>query len=332
MSWLLAAAGCLLVIAAMVDLVWTSLWVDGGAAPLTRSLGNLAWRLLLALGRNRRFPISAAGPLVLTFTVGAWIAILWAGWFLIFASDPSAVISSQSRAVANNWDRLYFAGYTLFTLGNGEFQPNGSWWRIATAVAAGSGLVAITLAITYLLSLVSAAVSGRAFAAQVDGLGARPAEAVAASWDGRSYAPIAIALQALSSQVAQLGEQYLAYPVLRYFHAGDAARSPIVALARLEQILAVVHHGVPRNVQPAPLLLGSVRASIGAVLDSLPRQLFRKAQEPLPAPGLDPLRTACLPHVSDREFAAALGSEAERRSRMRGLLEAHGWSPEDLQS
>ena len=330
MSWLPLTLGIALVLAAMIDLIWTTLWVDGGAGPLTRAIGRLTWSALFGLGRKHHGLLTLAGPAILAFTVAAWVATLWAGWFLVFASEPSAIVSSSTNAIADTTDRRYFVGYTVFTLGNGDFQPNGDAWQIATALAAGSGLLAVTLAITYLISVVSAAVSGRAFASQVSGLGDKPAETIAAAWDGKSYSQLALPLQTLSTEVAKLGEQLLAYPVLQYFHAKDPSKSPMVALARLEQIVAVASYGLDRKCMPAPVLLQSVRSGIESVLNSLPQRFVREASQPLRTPELEPLIQAELPHLSEDDFATSLGSEASRRKKLRGLLEAHGWSPGKL--
>ena len=330
MSWLLLVLGVVLILVGLVDLIWTALWVDGGAGPVTRAVAGFGWRVFHSSGRKNHRLLTTAGPAILALTVATWVLLLWAGWFLVFASEASAVLSSSTSDVADTSDRLYFVGYTVFTLGNGDFKPNGDWWQVATALAAGSGLLVVTLAITYLISVISAAVSGRAFASQVSGLGGKPAEAVAAGWNGKNYAQLGLPLQTLSAEVSRLGEQLLAYPVLQYFHAEDPSKSPMVALARLEQIVAVANYALPRNCMPAPVLLNSVRSGIENVLDSLPQKFVREAADPLKTPDLEPLRAAELPHLSADGFENSLARDAKRRKKLRGLLQAHGWSPEKL--
>lgn len=330
MNWISLGAGSLLVVAGIVDLVWTSLWVNRGAGPVSRAVGSLSWRSIYTLAGKDNGLLTAAGPLIITLTVIAWVVLLWCGWFLIFTSEVSAVVSSSTNQPAEAVERLYFAGYTIFTLGNGEFQPAGGRWQVATALAAGSGLFAFTLAFSYLISVVSAAVSARTFAAQVSGLGSTPADAVAAAWDGSTYSALAFPLQSLAGEATKLGQQLLAYPVLQYFHAGKSNTSPILALARLEQILAIVRFGVPEAARPAAILLNSAQSAVGQAVETLARQFSTETSEPLPDPILQSLREANLPVLPVAELSAALRPHQERRRKFQGLLEAHGWSSEDL--
>ena len=48
------------------------------------------------------------------------------------------------------------AGFTAFTLGVGDYIPNGQPWEVLTAIAVVSGLGLTTLAIIYLVPVVSA--------------------------------------------------------------------------------------------------------------------------------------------------------------------------------
>lgn len=329
MDWLLLIGGAALVAAAILDVVWTSLWVGGSAGPFARLIARGCWVVIKAADRNHRLMV-LAGPAILTFTVLGWILLLWGGWVLVFSSEPASILTTSTNIVADVTDRIYFVGYTIFTLGNGDFSPNGDTWQVATAVAAGSGLSSATLAVTYLLSVVSAAVSGRAFAAEVAGLGPTAADAVAAGWDGRSYGHLSFPLQSVSSQLSKLGQQYLAYPVLQYFHAGNPSQSPMLALARLEQILAISSGAVPEGQRTPGVLHNSVGSAIDNVLDALPSHFTQPADAPLPLPDLAPLRKLGRQTVDRSEFEASLSAVELRRKKLRGLLNAHGWDAEDV--
>lgn len=330
MNWLVLAIGILIVLVILIDVIWTSMWVGGGAGPVTRVTGNLGWKAikLVSQGRHRVMPL--AGPVVLTLTVTTWLLLLWLGWFMIFSAEATAVLTAATEELAGTSDRIYFAGYTVFTLGNGDFAPNGDCWQIATALASGSGLFTATLSLTYLISVISAAVSARSFASEVDGLGSSPASVVSDSWDGSRYSDLTLPLQSLGSQLSKLSQQYLAYPVLQYFHAGEAAKSPMVALVRLDQILAVSAHGVPADSRAPAVMHNSVRSAIENVLESLPKKFVKPNQDGLPAPDLEPLRHAGLPVLRDEDFTRLLQPEQHRRKKLRGLLNAHGWSLDDI--
>lgn len=330
MNWLILVLGILVVLITLADVIWTSIWVGGGAGPVTRTVANVGWRFIKLIGQQRHAMMVLAGPTVVTLTVVTWLLLLWTGWFLVFSAQASTLLTTSTEMIADTSDRIYFVGYTIFTLGNGDFSPNGDTWQVATALASGSGLFTATLALTYLISVVSAAVSGRAFAAEVDGLGSSPAHIVSAGWDGSRYGDLALPLQSLGNQLTKLSQQYLAYPVLQYFHAGDAAKSPIVAMVRLDQLLAVSAHGVPAECRAPAVLHNSVRSGIENVLESLPDQFVQAVEEGVPTPDLEPLRRAGRPVLQDGEFKRQLRAEEQRRKKLRGLLNAHGWSVEDI--
>lgn len=332
MSWVTAALGALVILLVLVDLVWTALWVEGGAGPLTRAISRTAWGAFKTLDSGSHRLLTVAGPVILVLGVLGWVTGLWAGWSLLFSSSPASVVASSTGAVADASDRVYFVGYTLFTLGNGDFKPNGAAWQFATSLASLSGLFAITLAITYLLSVISAVVQGRAFASQVSGLGKKPAVAVSSAWDGHSFGALLFPLQTLSSELSDMGEHYLAYPVLQYFHSMDPAKSPVLALATLDQIVAVARYGVAPEERPATVVIASIEAGIENVLDVLPAQFFSKSPEPIPPPSLAPLRSTDRATVTDQAFAEALKEAEDRRSKVAALLEGHGWSPSDVPS
>ena len=330
MNWLLLLAGILIVLITLVDVVWTAMWVGGGAGPVTRAVANATWQGLGVVGHQRHRLMVISGPLILTLTVLAWVFLLWSGWLLTFTSQATAVLTTSTDVPADLSDRIYFVGYTIFTLGNGDFSHNGAGWQAATALASGSGLFMITLAITYLLSVISAAVSARAFAVEVDGLGQTAGDVVSAGWDGESYAGLSLSLQSLSSQLSKLSQQYLAYPVLQYFHAEGPGKSPIIAIVRLDQILQVSANGVPSQCGAPTVLHNSLRSAIESALDSLPRKFVEPVEEGLPEPDLEPLRASRRPVLEGPDFSLKLQSEQDRRKKLRGLLNAHGWTVEDI--
>ena len=324
MDQLSLVLGSILIFITIVDLLWTSLWIDAGAGPLTRAVTSFGWRSIRTVSFGKHRYLASAGPIILTLTVSFWVLAIWLGWLLIFASDSAAVVGSSNDEPANLAERIYFVGYTLFTLGNGDFKPGPGSWQILTSVASGTGLLAVTLAITYLLSVVSAGVSGRALAANVSSLGT-PDQALAGSWNGKTYEQLAWCLQPLSSDLAVLGQRYLAYPVLQYFHSSKADTSPIVAVVRLEQLLALAGSGVPAETRPPAIIINSLRSSIEDLLDILPSKFTAPAEQTLTLPHPDELRAIGAPVETESAFTANLQSRDPVRRRLCGLLKSHGW-------
>ncbi|MEX2549157.1 MAG: ion channel [Nitriliruptoraceae bacterium] len=175
MTVLLLLAGLVLLAMVAYDALATTLSVGAAAGPLTSRLARGWWRFARRLaGRPDSPVIVSAGPVVLLLTIGVWLGLLWAGWTLVFAADPEAVISTATRAPASGWSRVYFTGFTVFTLGVGDYIPQGQPWEILTAIASVSGLGLVTLAITYLMPVVSSVTARRAQANTIAGMGNTP--------------------------------------------------------------------------------------------------------------------------------------------------------------
>lgn len=323
--------GLTLVLFVFTDALWTTLWVDGGSGPLTFRLNKVGWRLFHGLARGNKSVLSLYGPLALLATIVAWVLLLWIGWLLAFSADPQSVLHGKSGAAAAWPERVYFVGYTVFTLGNGEFVPNGSTWQLATAIASGSGMFLVTLSITYLPAVISAAVNARTFAAQVNGLGDTPATIVANAWNAHDLRSINLPLNGLASQLATVNEQYSAYPVLQFFHVALPRKSALLNAALLDEVLTILEHGVGEQVKPDVAVIRSARAAVSGLLHAMPDALTAPASEAPSLPNLDPLRMKGIVTAADSEFASAVQGLATRRCSLLALVRNHGWKWADLQ-
>jgi Ion channel len=246
-------AGVALLVVTAVDALWTTVWLDGGGGPLTNCLSRGLWRSAHAVARPHRHRLlSAAGPVILLAVFAMWVALLLAGWALIFLSSHAAVLDSRTQQPASVIGQLYFVAYSVFTLGNGDYVPQPGLWQLATAAMAGSGLFLITLAITYLLPVLSAVVEKRALASQINALGNHASQVVTTAWDGNGFAELAPQLMAVTSSLGRLAEQHLAYPVLEYFHTSDRQKASAPAIANLDEALTTICYGVPRTASARP--------------------------------------------------------------------------------
>ncbi len=323
---LLLALGIAVLLFTAFDALWTTLWVNGGSGPLSSRLAaGLWWALRAVTLQGRTWPLSLAGPVVVIAVMLSWVALLWGGWVLVFSSDPLA-LSYTSTGEHPGWiGRVYFAGYTLFTLGVGNVVPRRGVWEIVTVVASGSGMLFITLGISYVISVLGAVVSSRAFAASVGGLGDSAEEIVRRAWDGERYGGLTLPLNALSTQLSVLTQQHLAYPVLHYYHARDPRAAPAAAVAVLDEALSIIRFGVPPECRPPESILEGARASIHSYLDTLGSAYVDPADRSPRLPDLSAIRDAGLPTLTDHAFIQALTRIDERRRKLLGMVEADAW-------
>ena len=216
-----AIAGAALVVLANYDALVTTVAVGSGARPLT----SLLARALRAMLRRVPRLLPAGGPLITLATVAAWIVLLWAGYSLLFWADPGAVTASRSGAPASAVSRVYYAGYVLFTLGNGGYQPSVGVWELLTNVATLNGLFVVTLAITFLVPVVSAVVDRRQHASFISALGDSAEDVVVAAWTGRDFAFLQQQLPGLAQQILLTAQRHLSYPVLHDFRSRSPPQS-----------------------------------------------------------------------------------------------------------
>ena len=327
MTFVLIALGAALVALAVADAVVTTLSAGNGGGPLTSRLARLTWTALRALARGRGESrlLSLAGTAVLLVTVLTWVVLLWAGWTLIFASSDTAVVDSTTSAPASVAARVYYAGFVVFTLGVGDFVPGTGAWQIATAAASFLGLFLVTLSITYLVSVVSAAVSRRQLARSVHLSGETGVDIVLSHWDGEQVSSQFDSLaQTLTTQVLQTTQQHLAYPVLHHFHAADKASSAPRALAALDDALLLLSAGLAEQVRPSGDTLARLRRAIEHYTTTV-HSGGHQPQDP-PLPSLTPLRDAGVPVLDDAALTRAAAAHAERRGRLDALVRADAWT------
>lgn len=310
--------GIVLVIAAITDFIWTTLWVDGGAGPLTDRLSSAIWAFMRKSSRDHPKILSLAGPLILSATLLMWIFLLWAGWTLVFSGNESAIVNSTDSTPATWVERLYYAGYLIFTLGNGDYAPTTGVWQIATVIATGTGMMFITLGVTYLLSVLGAVTLKRAFAESVLSIGSSAEEIVTDSWDGNDFHNVNLLLSSFSSQLSTITSQHSAYPILHYYYAEKHQESVPVAVIVLDEALTVFRFGIPEEHRPNGLLIKEMRRTTQSYL----KTMDISAGTLPPPPDLVKLHAAGLPTVSAGEFSDALGQLAERRKQLSGLAHA----------
>ena len=318
---LLVVGICLLAIV-VVDLLWTTLWVEGGAGPLTDLLMAGTWRGFRRTVADRSRLLSLSGPVILVLGLVAWLVLLWAGWTFVFASAEYPLIDTVDGGPTSWTDRIYFVGYTIFTLGNGDFVPRTGRWQLATTLATASGMLFVTLSVTYVLSVLDAVTQKRSFASSVSGLGSRSDDLLRTSWDGEEFQGLELSLNAFTSQVNTLTANHKAYPILHYFHSGQTDRAPVTSVVLLDEALTLLRFGVPESDRPSDSIVRNARASVRSYLGTLHDAFVDPADRVPPTPDLESLRDAGVPTVSDDAFDASVSDLRERRRLLLGLVES----------
>lgn len=321
MNYLYFGLGMSLLIVAAIDLLWTTLWVEGGAGPLTARLMRRTWKLLRRFGSYSPRIRTLAGPVVLALGLGMWIALLWGGWMFVFASAENTLRDTIDAGPISWAERFYFVGYSLFTMGNGDFAPRDGLWQILTALMTASGMLLVTLSITYIISVLDAVSQKRTFARNVSGLGLDGESIVATTWNGDGFDDVALPLNRITTALNELTSNHKAYPILHYFYTDDREAAAVLSVASLDDALTLWQRATPEENRPSDSILENARSSVHSYLDTVSTFATPSEEHP-PPPDLTALREADVPTVSDEEFDDALDDLDERRRAMHGLIQA----------
>jgi hypothetical protein len=325
-EWLLGLGGTFLILLVMVDVVWSTLSASGGG-PLTDWLGGHLWRL--ARRGHRRFQnhnlLQAAGVVNLLIIVATWIVLVYVGWFLIFSIDPNAIIETETKLAASISDRVYYVGFSLFSLGTGDFNAIGEIWRLLTVLACINGLSVLTLSITYLIPIISAVTTQRQLAEMINALGSDPVEIVENAWNGEDFESLERTLPGLNSLIMQIAQRHLAYPVLHFFHSPQSSSSVGVAVARLDDATTILRHGIDTTLRPDDRIVRSTRHAIKIYMTRISSAVLDTPDDVPPRPDVDPLRQNGVPLRSEEQIDLAFEERCEHRKRLMMMVEVDGW-------
>lgn len=319
-AYLILGALCLLL--AVGDLLWTTIWVEGGAGPMTSRLMSRTWGGLRSVASNRPRWLSLAGPVILVGSLVVWITLLWAGWTFIFAGAENALIDTRDPGPISWTERLYFVGYSVFTMGNGDFTPRDGLWQVVTALTTASGMLFVTLSVTYVLSVLDAVTQKRALASTISGLGTQGTEILVTSWSGDKFHGLELPLNTIATQINTLTSNHKAYPILHYFYTPDTERAPVVAITVFDEMLTLLHFGVPDQHQPNKIAIRQARSSVRTYLETLNTAFVPMADESPPVPAISTIRDGSVPTVAPEEFHDAIETVDDRRRHLLGLLQS----------
>ena len=323
-------AGVLLIVLVAYDAIRTTLSASD-SGPMTRRLASSLWFVVLGIHRRHRGHalLAASGTWITITLIVVWLLVAWLGWFLVFSSAPQAVVNSTTRVPADLVERAYYASYTLTTLGYGDYVPGNDNWRFAPGIAAASGFFLFTLAITYMLSVVSNVTQKRQLALAIAALGQTPQQILAMTADEGEFTSLANQVQQVHQSIGRVGQQHLAFPILHYYHGEEGDKALPLALARLYQSLALVLFACPHLSASTRTQLILAQRGLNQFLDTLGGNFIHPASDTPTIPSLD--ECAALPgfEKSAGDMQGYLAS-LERQKLLLSYVRKDGWAWEDV--
>jgi hypothetical protein len=248
--------GAGLILLALLDMGLAVLHVQQ-ESPISNRLSHLLWRGLVGatrrLSERRRGAVLAWGiPLMIGGSIAFWIVLLTCGFGLLFTPfihRPDQFVIKDRPPSPGFLDALYFSAVSFSTLGFGDVVPVGMVVRLLAVLEGASGLLTISLAVTYLVAvfpvitrtLTLAVALGQEMGGRADGL-LLAQRYVAADHTGA----FGERLSRLADELLYLGLAHSYYPLLFYVRPREVHESFVRALALVQGIVTVRYVLDPR--------------------------------------------------------------------------------------
>tara|TARA_R100000935_G_scaffold35121_1_gene55888 strand:+ start:4597 stop:5595 length:999 start_codon:yes stop_codon:yes gene_type:complete len=332
MAYLLIILGTVIYLGIVIDILKTTLSMQGGGW-ITSSFSHLFWNLMLKIsGKNGNSKIlSHAGFFLLILIILIWVGLLTFSMFLLLQSDIDSIIST-SKIPASALEKLYYAGFVISTLGIGDFLASNNLWRIVTDIYGFTGLILITMSVTYFIPVLSAIIKQRKLGINLSSLGSSPQEIVLNACNGKNYEFFKLQVLNFSDALLEHNQNHRAYPVIHYFHNINKEHAVILQIARLNEALYILEKSLKPEYMPPKLLLTSLRSSLDNYIKVIKDVSHLKVKNEIPKSSLKNRlkeKNMLEPTIEEIEFSKEI---QDNRRVFLSLVEMDGWKWDDVSS
>ena len=271
------------------------------------------------------------GLVIIIAMVSTWIILVWLGITLIYQVDPNAIIHNETKLPASFSEKFYFVGYTLSTLGPGDYSPRELHWQIITSFISFMGFVIITICITYIVPVINNVLEKNTLSLKIASLGESTIEILKNTYNGKNFTGLSDQLPSLANDIFKHSKNHLAYPILHYVHNSDKSENTILKLVSLDEAITFLMYHVPREKCPQELNLQQVRRALTSYLNSIKHVKPSVSSPPLPDFNrISKILKLDLTNVKEAEIHEIYSSLENRRKLLNGIIEDDGWKWDDL--
>ncbi len=329
MGILFLSIGIILLLVAVLDILKTVIFINGGGT-LSKYLAARIWNLFFFLANKKgsSFILTYAGGSILILMVALWIVLVWAGFSFIVLSDHDSVVDATTLQPASIIGKIYYVGYTITSLGNGDLKSGSDNWRIISNIMGISSMIFTSLSISYILPVLQAVIAKRTLAIYISKLGRTPMAIIKGGWTGKDFSPLYARFDTLESMLLKHSERHLAYPLLHYFHSNRKQSAAPLCLAALDEATTIQEVYQLDKTDKAyhwTILRGALDNYI-IMLDST---FTSSTEEAPPFPYENPVKGVV---ISEEEKKSRLSRFKERRCKLLDLIQKDGWAWDDLLS
>lgn len=255
-TFIYTTAGFVLLALIIFDIYATVLHSSARYGPVGESLNRSVWRVTRTVAfrlsrANRHRLLNMVGPLLLPLLIAVYVVLLVFAYALVYYPHIPGGFTFGVAHPEPGWiDAVYFSGVTLTSVGYGDVVPRIAPLRFLALFEAASGLVVISLAITYMLTVYTALERKRAVAVSLyhqAGEGADVAGFIAHHFvEGRFYG-LRDALRTVTRDLQGLLESHIDHPVIHYFHPVEVYKGAPRVLFLLLETCAVIRSALDRE-------------------------------------------------------------------------------------
>lgn len=331
MNYFIFSLGVILLFVTAADLINTSLSVRG-AGFITKRLSKSIWTVFLAINKKmgHRKILQAGGAVILVSILINWLLLIWISASLLFISDPDSLMNVETNSSTTVINKIFYTGYTLSTLGLGDIESTGDFWDVLTAILSFTGLILISIAITYLIPVVSAEIMKRKISVHINTLGGSVEEMLLNYWNGKDFKELEQPFINLIDSIILHGQNHKAYSVLHFFHSSNKKEAFVLNLTNLDEALTVLLHNIPAEQRPSFNVLIRLRKAISSYLITLPAAFITPGKKTPPVLILTALENKGIRIISGEMVDLEYEKLKTRRQLLLSLIKDDGWEWTDL--
>jgi hypothetical protein len=251
LTWLAVPFGAALILTSVLDVGLTVLHIQA-ESPFSVRINRALWGMLRALsapfpGTTRDRLLAWGFPLMVASTVTLWVALYIGGFGLIYLPliEQPGMFRPPSAGALHASDAFYFSAVSFLTIGYGDIAPAHWLMRLLSVLEGAIGLLSISLAVTYLLSVYPLVTRKQALAAALnqenDGRSDGVAVAVRFVGAGR-FELIGSRLRALNDELLVLGQAHGIYPLLFYVRPRESQASFVRVLVVIQGLVCTLRY------------------------------------------------------------------------------------------
>lgn len=299
---------------------------------MTKRTTNFVSGIFLSINNHTstRTVLSFSGVIHILILAFLWIGLLWLGFFLILFSSDISVIHSISKESASLVNKIYFSGYILSTLGNGEFIPTSRSWQVTVALFSFSGFFFITTTISYLVNLNSVILHKRTLSLLISNLGESAEDIVINTYSKGNFSYLLRLIPRLQEEINELNQNHLAYPVSHYFTSISTQNSLPINLFNLDEALTIIKYQVDKE-QSLENDIRPLRDAIKKFLTTIRNNFVTEIQDERKlSPNKQKFQDLGIPLADQSDIHKNTESIKERRYLFYGFFKSNGWNLKDI--